>query len=60
MKAVIYFLILAVIYVLLYLKNASTPVPEGCKHLRDACHSCQDASCPASGVYEVKGGTQDA
>ncbi len=46
-KAIIYFIILAVIYGVLYYFNHKTPKPEGCENLRSSCEGCNITSCMA-------------
>jgi len=54
LKAIIYFVVLAVIYVIGYYLNSKTKVPAGCEKYFVACSNCQDYSCGANPVYKEK------
>ena len=51
MEAVIYFIILATIYGVLYYFNHKTPKPEGCEHLNSECEGCKIESCAAHPIH---------
>ena len=43
--AILFFAILVTIYIVLYLMNKKTPLPEGCENLKADCEGCKDYAC---------------
>lgn len=43
--AILFFALLVTIYIVLYLMNKKTPLPEGCENLRADCEGCKDYAC---------------
>ena len=43
--AIIFFLVMVSLYIVLYLMNKRTPLPEGCENLKADCEGCHDYSC---------------
>ena len=41
--AILFFALLVTIYIVLYLMNKKTPLPEGCENLN--CEGCKDYAC---------------
>lgn len=43
--AILFFALLVIIYIVLYLMNKKTPLPEGCENLKADCEGCKDYAC---------------
>lgn len=43
--AILFFALLVTIYIVLYLMNKKTPLPEGCENLKADCKGCKDYAC---------------
>lgn len=43
--AILFFALLVTIYIVLYLMNKKTPLPEGCENLKANCEGCKDYAC---------------
>ena len=43
--AILFFALLVTIYIVLYLMNKKTPLPEGCENLKADCEGCEDYAC---------------
>ena len=43
--AILFFGLLVAIYIILYLMNKKTPLPEGCENLKAECERCKDYAC---------------
>ncbi|WP_270458848.1 hypothetical protein [Faecalitalea cylindroides] len=43
--AILFFALLVTIYIVLYLMNKKTPLPEGCENLKADCEGCKDYAC---------------
>lgn len=43
--AILFFALLVTIYIVLYLMNKKTPLPEGCENLKTDCEGCKDYAC---------------
>lgn len=43
--AILFFALLVTIYIVLYLMNKKTPLPEGCEYLKADCEGCKDYAC---------------
>ncbi len=43
--AILFFALLVTIYIVLYLINKKTPLPEGCENLKADCEGCKDYAC---------------
>ena len=43
--AILFFALLVTIYIVLYLLNKKTPLPEGCENLKADCEGCKDYAC---------------
>ena len=43
--AILFFALLLTIYIVLYLMNKKTPLPEGCENLKADCEGCKDYAC---------------
>lgn len=43
--AILFFALLVTIYIVLYLMNKKTPLPEGCEDLKADCEGCKDYAC---------------
>lgn len=43
--AILFFALLVTIYIVLYLMNNKTPLPEGCENLKADCEGCKDYAC---------------
>lgn len=43
--AILFFALLVTIYIVLYLMNKKTPLPEGCENLKADCEGCKDYGC---------------
>lgn len=43
--AILFFALLVTIYIVLYLMNKKTPLPEGCENLKADCEGCRDYAC---------------
>lgn len=43
--AILFFVLLVTIYIVLYLMNKKTPLPEGCENLKADCEGCKDYAC---------------
>lgn len=43
--AILFFAFLVTIYIVLYLMNKKTPLPEGCENLKADCEGCKDYAC---------------
>lgn len=43
--AILFFALLVTIYIVLYLMNKKTPLPEGCENLKVDCEGCKDYAC---------------
>lgn len=43
--AILFFAFLVIIYIVLYLMNKKTPLPEGCENLKAECEGCKDYAC---------------
>lgn len=42
---ILFFALLVTIYIVLYLMNKKTPLPEGCENLKADCEGCKDYAC---------------
>ncbi len=54
--AILFFLGLISIYILLYLMNKKTALPEGCENLRADCEGCHDFGCSNNPAHYTKKG----
>lgn len=43
--AILFFALLVTIYIVLYLMNKKTSLPEGCENLKADCEGCKDYAC---------------
>lgn len=43
--AILFFALLVTIYIVFYLMNKKTPLPEGCENLKADCEGCKDYAC---------------
>lgn len=43
--AILFFALLVTIYIVLYLMNKKTPLPEGCENLKADCEGCKNYAC---------------
>ena len=43
--AILFFALLVTIYIVLYILNKKTPLPEGCENLKADCEGCKDYAC---------------
>lgn len=43
--AILFFALLVTIYIVLYIMNKKTPLPEGCENLKADCEGCKDYAC---------------
>ena len=43
--AILFFAFLVTIYIVLYLMNKKTLLPEGCENLKADCEGCKDYAC---------------
>ena len=43
--AILFFSLFVTIYIVLYLMNKKTPLPEGCENLKADCEGCKDYAC---------------
>lgn len=43
--AILFFGALVGIYIVVYLLNKRTPLPEGCENLKPDCEACKDVNC---------------
>ncbi|MEY8467523.1 hypothetical protein [Faecalibaculum rodentium] len=43
--AILFFGALVAIYIVLFLLNKKTPLPEGCENLKADCEACHDIHC---------------
>ena len=43
--AILFFARLVTSYIVLYLMNKKTPLPEGCENLKADCEGCKDYAC---------------
>ena len=43
--AFVFMTILVAVFILTYVGNKKTPVPEGCENLKAECGGCHDISC---------------
>lgn len=43
--SILFFALLVTIYIVLYLMNKKTPLPEGCENLKADCEGCKDYAC---------------
>ncbi len=52
--AILFFLVMVSLYIVLYLMNKRTPLPEGCENLKADCEGCHDYSCTNNPVHYRK------
>ncbi|MDI9519141.1 MAG: hypothetical protein WBH68_00805 [Erysipelotrichaceae bacterium] len=53
-SAVIYAMVIASIYAVLYYLNHKTPVPKGCENLNVKCEGCKISSCELHPSRKIK------
>ncbi len=52
--AILFFALLVTIYIVLYLMNKKTPLPEGCENLKADCEGCKDYACTNNPAYNSR------
>ncbi|OUP59594.1 hypothetical protein B5F14_07165 [Faecalitalea cylindroides] len=52
--AILFFALLVTIYIVLYLMNKKTPLPEGCENLKADCEGCKDYACTNNPVHNSR------
>lgn len=54
--AILFFALLVTIYIVLYLMNKKTPLPEGCENLKADCEGCKDYACTNNPAHNSRKG----
>lgn len=52
--AALFFGALVLVYIVLYLMNKKTPLPEGCEDLQADCEGCHDFACSHNPAHQIK------